>query len=271
MKLRGQTMQREINEIQNQVRGDKVGPVKATFFTLIQKMQLVADIPTWMGQYEKSIAAGENEVRAAELADQAVIDAQGGGQVKDLAEIQRGGPALKLFTNFYSFFNVAYNLGAEKTKQKIRDPKQYPSLVLDYLLLYSVPATLGALLKHALTGGDDDDLAKKVAAENLGYMLGLMVGLRELTAATQKVAGVDQFNTSYAGPAGLRLFQEIDKLATQIKQGDIDAALLKAANNVAGIIFHYPSGQLNRSAEGAAALIEGDTQNPMALLTGPPK
>ena len=28
---------------------------------------------------------------------------------------QRGGPLLKLFTNFYSFFNVAYNLGVERT------------------------------------------------------------------------------------------------------------------------------------------------------------
>ncbi len=133
-----------------------------------------------------------------------MLDSQGGGQIKDLSEIQRGHPALKLFTNFYSFFNVAYNLGVEKTKQKGRKPKQYPSLVLDYLLLYSVPAVLGALIKHALFGKDDDDLPKKLAAEQLSYLLGLMVGLREITAATQRVAGVEQFNTSYGGPAGLR-------------------------------------------------------------------
>lgn len=271
MRLRGQTMQREINEIQNQVRGEKLGPVKASFFLLIQKMQLVADIPTWLGQFEKSVAAGETEERAAALADQAVVDSQGGGQIKDLAEIQRGHPALKLFTNFYSFFNVAYNLGVEKTKQKGRNPKQYPGLVLDYLLLYSVPAALATLLKYALFGGDDDDLGKKLVADQISYMLGLMVGAREVTSAVQAATGVEQFQSSYGGPAGLRLFQEIDKLGDQIKQGDADMAMFKTANNIGGIIFHYPSGQINRSVEGAVALIDGDTKNPAALMVGPPR
>jgi hypothetical protein len=271
MKSRGRTMQREINEIQNQVRGDNVGPVKATFFTLIQKMQLVADVPTWLGAYEKAIAEGQAEERAVALADQAVLDAQGGGQTKDLSEIQRGSPALKLFTNFYSFFNVAYNLGVEKTKQKGRKPKQYPSLALDYLLLYSIPAALASLLKAAITPGDEEDLPKKIAADQISYVMGLIIGAREAAAAVQAAAGVEQFKGSYGGPAGLRLFQEIDKLGDQIAQGDIDATLLKAANNVAGIVFHYPSGQMNRTAEGAVALIEGDTGNPAALVVGPPK
>ncbi|SDH22751.1 hypothetical protein [Propionivibrio dicarboxylicus] len=274
MASRAATMQREINEIKNQVQGSKLDPVRSTFFVLIQKMQMVADVPTWLGAYEKAIAAGEDEDRAVALADQAVIDAQGGGQVKDLAQIQRGGPALKLFTNFYSFFNVAYNLGVEKTKEKITQPKLYPSLALDYLLLYSVPAVLGTLLKEALSGGggdDEDKLVKKLIAEQISYLLGLMVGTREVTAAVQKIAGVEQFKTSYGGAAGLRLFQEIDKLGTQISQGDADMALFKAANNVGGIIFHYPSGQINRTADGIAAMAEGKTENPMALVVGPPK
>lgn len=272
MRDRARTQQREINEIQNQVRGSGLDPVRSTFFVLIQKMQMVADVPTWLGAYEKHTAQGETEERAVALADQAVLDAQGGGQMKDLSQIQRGHPALKLFTNFYSFFNVAYNLGVEKTKEKAGNPKLWPSLALDYLMLYSVPAVLGSLLKHALTGGEDDDenLAEKLIAEQISYLLGLMVGVREMTAAAQKFVGVEQFNTSYGGPAGLRLFQEIDKLGKQVGQGEIDGALLKSANNVGGIIFHYPSGQINRTAEGAAAMIEGKA-SPAALIVGPPR
>jgi hypothetical protein len=41
-----------------------------------------------------------------------VIDSQGGGQIKDLASVQRGGPMLKLWTNFYSIFNVTFNQGS---------------------------------------------------------------------------------------------------------------------------------------------------------------
>ena len=43
--------------------------------------------------------ASEQVVAAVAEADQAVLDAQGGGQIKDLAAIQRGGQLQKLFTN----------------------------------------------------------------------------------------------------------------------------------------------------------------------------
>jgi len=46
------------------------------------------------------------------MADQAVLDAQGGGQVKDLAAIQRGGATQKLLTTFYGYFNTTFNLSA---------------------------------------------------------------------------------------------------------------------------------------------------------------
>ena len=44
----------------------------------------------------------------------------------------------------------------------------------------------------------------------------------------------------------------------------------KAANNTAGVLFHYPAGQVNRTVEGTAALLEGRTDNPLAVIAGPP-
>jgi hypothetical protein len=71
--------------------GGKNSAIEASYFYLIQKMQLVADIPTWLGQYHKAVEKGADEKSAVAQADQAVLDAQGGGQIKDLAGIQRGG------------------------------------------------------------------------------------------------------------------------------------------------------------------------------------
>jgi hypothetical protein len=268
---RAKTMQREINEIQNQIQASKLDPIRSTFFVLIQKAQWVADAPTWLGAYEKATAEGNDEERAVALADQAVLDSQGGGQTKDLAQIQRGGPLLKLWTNFYSYFNTVYNLGAEKTNEKIGSPKLYPSLALDYLLLYIAPAALITILRDALSGGDDDDLVKKMLADQISNLTGLMIGLREVTTAMQKVAGVEQYKGSYGGPAGLRLFQELDKLGQQVGQGEADEALFKSINNVGGIVFHYPSGQVARTVGGAAAMFEGKTENPASLVLGPPR
>ena len=266
MRLRGETMQREINEIRNKVQGELAGPVKETYFYLIQKAQMIADMPTWLGQYEKAIAAGADEAGAIAQADQAVRDAQGGGQIMDLARVQRGGPLQKLFTNFYSYFSTTYNLTAERfNATSFKDPLQVGRFMVDMLMLYTVPAVLGFAMKEALKGGgDDDDLLEKLLREQLNYMLGTMVGLRELSASINGFYG-------YEGPAGTRFFSEVAKLGKQVEQGEVDAPLLKRLNNAAGILFHYPAGQVNRAVEGYIALSEGKTANPMALLVGAPK
>lgn len=277
MRVRAKTMQREINEIQNQVSGGKSkarNAVEATFFVLIQKTQLVVDLPTWLGGYERAIAEGNDEARAIALADQAVIDAQGGGQMKDLARVQRGGAGLKLFTNFYSFFNVAYNLGVERTKAtNFKSPAQVGALMVDYLLLYTLPAVLGTLLKAAVSPDEEDEeaLAKKLVADQISFLLGLMVGVRELTVGTQALAGVEQFGGAYAGPAGVRFFNEFAKFGKQAGQGELDEALFRSGANLFGIVLHLPTGQAVKTVEGTVAILEGDTQDPRALLTGPPR
>lgn len=268
MRLRAKTMQREINEVQGQVSGKSAARklLEASYFIFIQKAQLIADVPTWLGQYEKSLAEGKDDGTAIALADQAVRDAQGAGQISDLAGIQRGGALKKLFTTFYSFFNTTYNLAAERTRAtRFTDPVAVARLAGDYLLLFVLPATLGAVLKGILKGDLEDDpeeLAKKLVLENLGYLLGSVVGLRELGAALQ--------DYRYAGAAGARIFSEANKLTQQVLDGEIDAGLLKALNQVGGILFHYPAGQVERTVSGALAIGEGRA-GPQAVLVGPPK
>jgi hypothetical protein len=120
MANRAKTLNREINEIQSLVRDkSKVRQVadRVMFLPLTMTQQLV-DLPTWWGAYQKALDGGEQEARAVALADQAVLDAQSGGQVKDLAASSAGGPLLKLWTTFYGFFNSTYNLSVEATKAR---------------------------------------------------------------------------------------------------------------------------------------------------------
>ncbi|WP_137924657.1 hypothetical protein [Cupriavidus sp. 2SB] len=272
MRLRAKTMQREINEIRNKVQG-KDSKLQASYFYLIQKAQLIADIPTWWGAYEKAMAEnGMTEERAIALADQAVIDTQGGGQVKDLAAIQRGGAGKKLFTSFYSFFNTTYNLTAEVVgRTDFRNPRDVAMLVCDLLLLYTIPAAVSTLVKAALHGDDDDEkLLRNLIADQLNYLFGTMVLLREAGAAVQATTGTG--GVDYTGPAAVRFFAELAKLGKQVQQGDADEAFWKALNSVAGIIFHYPAGQINATVSGINAMADGKTENPGALLVGaPPK
>lgn len=272
MRTRALTRLREINEVRSQVKGrTKIREgIDASAYFLMMRCQQAVDIPTWWGAYEKAIAEGNDESRAVALSDQAVIDAQGSGGTKDQSAIERGGPGIKLFTTFYSFFNTALNLGVQKTMNHESKAK----LAADYLLLYSIPVILGAALKDALTPGDSGDwddpehIIKKLIGEHLSFLFGLMVGVREVTGAVQAATGTAQFGTDYSGPAGVRMLADFVKLGKQLNQGELDTGLRKAIVNTSGELLRLPAAQINRTVNGIQALNEGKTQNPGALLTG---
>ena len=274
MENRARTRFRELNELRNQVQdqsafNEYVG--RYAYFLMMRCQQMV-DVPTWWGAYEKAIAEGNEEARAVSLADQAVIDAQGGGQTKDLSAIERGGPAQKLFTVFYSFMNTALNVGVSQT-MSADTPAKKARLAVDYAMLYVVPAVLGYFVKNAFTPGDsgDDDpekIAKKLAANQIDYLMGLMVVVREFGEAAKIVAGANDMGRDYTGPAGLRLVADTVSLAKQAHQGEFDDAFRKAAVNVVGDLFGLPSAQINRTITGTKALAEDKTDNPAAVAFG---
>ncbi|MGR4870104.1 hypothetical protein ACIPRI_14720 [Variovorax sp. LARHSF232] len=270
MANRSRTRFRELNELRNRVEGQTAVREKlnASAYVLMMRFQQAVDVPTWLGAYEKATAAGKDEASAVALADQAVIDAQGGGQMKDLSAIERGGSAQKLFTVFYSFMNTALNVGVAQGMTN----KSAAKTAADMALLYVVPAVLGALLKDALTPGDSGDdeekLAKKLLAEQLGFLFGLFVGVREVGEAAKTAAGLTDHARDYSGPAGVRMFSDAQALAKQVAQGEFDDAFRKAAINLTGDLLALPSAQINRTITGAKALAEGETSNPAALLFG---
>ena len=272
MANRARTRFRELNELRNQVQDQSAFNefIGRYAYFMMMRVQQVVDVPTWWGAYEKAIAAGNEETRAVALADQAVIDAQGGGQTKDLSAIERGGPALRLFTVFYSFMNTALNLGAAQT-MGANTPAKRAKLAVDYLMLYTVPAVLGYTLKAALTPGDsgDDDLeeiAKKLAAEQLSYLMGLMVVVREFGEVAKITTGNPSFG--YQGPAGVRAISDAQKFGQQAMQGEFDDAFRKSAVNLIGDFTGLPAAQINRTLTGTQALAEGKTENPAAVAFG---
>ena len=301
MRDRSMTMQKEIMEVRERIgmntgrvggwvnealRATSFGAIDKqaitdSYFWLIYKGQQLVDTPTWLGAYEQAMAdPANNEERAIALADSAVRESQGSGMMVDLAGPQRGGPLLKLWMNFYSYFSVTYQRLAESVKRT--NPANVLSigrLAADFLILTTLPATMAALMRHALTGPDDDDgdkLLAKVIQENISYLMGLVPGLREMEAmgyvAARRITGADLPGPSgYRGPAGARFFESMAKVLEQTGQGDLDEPFWRSWNEAAGIALHYPAGQVRRTVEGFNALREGETQNPTALLFGAPK
>lgn len=268
MRLRNKTFNRELHEINGRVTHGKSTARQvydASLFMLIQKMQLIADVPTWIGAYEKALAEGSDDDRAIAIADQAVLDSQGGGQIKDLSEFQRKHP---LLTMFYSYFNTTYNLAAESTgKTDFKSPLQIAGWLSDMAMLMAIPALGPAIILELLKGGgDDDDLEAwmiKMLQWEAGYLMATVVGLRELSGAVQ---GFD-----YSGPPVGRLGVELTKLGKQIEHGEIDEALVMSVARTAGVAFGLPMTQLIRSYTGWKAWTDGDAPATSVLMGPPPR
>jgi len=270
MRTRSQTRMRELAELRNRVKGKSKTKenIDASMYLLMLSAQRMVDLPTWWGAYEKATAEGNDQERAVDLADQAVIDAQGSGMTKDLSAIERGGPLQKLFTVFYSFMNTAMNLGYAKSMTQQSKAK----LAMDYLMLYVVPVVMIAAMKDALTPGDSGDwddlesIVSKLLKEEASFVMSLFVGVREVAPLYDAFQGKP--GGDYRGPAGLRAVNDLMRLAKEVGQGELDDGLRKATINITGDIFGLPSAQINRSITGAQALKEGETNNPAALLFG---
>lgn len=267
MRLRAKTFNRELREIRGAVAGKSRAAqvVDAGLFALMQKMQLVADVPTWLGQYEKSTAEGLSEADAIAMADRAVLESQGGGATKDMAEVQRKHPML---TQFYSYFSTTLNLAAEQTAATdFKNPAAVAGWLGDMALLMVIPAILPSFILYALRGGGGDDDEKKLAKNmlewQLSYLLGTVVGARELSGA---VSGFD-----YAGPPVGRIIVDATKAGKQTIQGEVDEPLVMAYVRLLGSAFGIPTTQILRSYKGWKAWDEGqEGAGPQSILLGPP-
>jgi hypothetical protein len=230
-------------------------------YSMIVFTQMLVDVPTWLGAYEKALSEGCVDAEAVARADRAVVDAQGGGRLMDLSAVERGGPLSRIFTVFYTFFNSILNtvMVSKHTKSKM-------GFATDALLLLCFQPVIETFLREGIkagvAGADPDDWWEKSVEEApwsvLDFNLGLFVFLREFAGITD----------SYTGPSGMKKFQDVRRFAQQAEQGDFDMAFWKSLTNMTGAIFGLPAAPITRAMTGIDALERGKTDNPLAVIFG---
>ena len=276
MRHRSTTFNRDIREITNRIHRGK-GVVSEVFdaslFVAMQKMQLIADIPTWWGAYEKAMAESTDEGRAVALADQAVLDAQGGGQVKDLAGVQRGNELKSALSMFYSYFSATWNLAAESTaRTNFRKPAQVAGWLADMVVLSVMPVLAQQIVFALVRGGDDDedkDWAERAMelSKALGsFWLNTLIGVREFSGMVQ--------GFEYNGPAAARALVEAGNLGKTVKKAvdpdeELDDADYRRATKSVLTLLGWPAAQIDRSWRGWQAYKDGEA-GPGGVILGPP-
>jgi hypothetical protein len=203
--------------------------------------QLTVDVATWYGAYDRALSKYEPtmgfekaEARAVQEADSVVRQSQGGGGTKDLAKIQRGDEAMRLFTMFYSYFNTLYNLGAKEidSVKKITD---VPKLAAGALWLWVLPALLSELI--AGRGPDDDETWGEWTFENLAmYPFQAIVGVRDLATY---LFGDYGYKITPAESAFREVVDIVPQTIKAYEEGDPSIAIEQGAESI-GYLLRLP-------------------------------
>jgi hypothetical protein len=279
MAARARSFHRDVADALAAARGKNLrGKVLSTLFFPIAKMQMMVDVPTWIGAYQRAVREGKPD--PVVFADSMVEAAQSSGLMSTLSPIERGtwnqshrlAEPIKLWTAFYSYFNAKLNIAARKTKgTDFRSPVEIAELAADYLMLFWVEAALGELLLNALPnafGGEDDD-EDRTFMEGVWHQVGLTA---ENAAATLPLfrEGAAVMRGFDAGPSPTRAIADVAGGARETGQAlaavfdedeDVDwGQLLRAMVSAGNVLspIKYPASQINVALRAMERAEDGD-------------
>lgn len=179
----------------------------------------------WHAAYEHAIESKMEEHDAISLADKAVTRTQGTPFPEDISRIETGNPTMRLFTMFYSYFNMMANLhGSEfATTVKTMGLKKGASrLFYVYAMGFMLPAIGSELITTALSGKgldeDDDDVY-------IDDLLSIFFG-SQFRTATLMAPGVGQLIQTGVNNFNKRYYDDNIRLSPVISQLETGAASL---------------------------------------------
>jgi hypothetical protein len=277
MRHRHNTIDRDIRDgLRKLTKNSVISDIQRFAFYGIAVMDRGVAMPTWLGAYNKALAENMGEADAIAYADKAVRMTQGAGGAKDLAAVQRGTETFKLFTMFYSYFNVMYNRQRDigRGAKNAKSAGDYAALLARSWWLMVVPAVLGELL----TGrgpGDDEDEATYWATRVATYpFMGVPI-MRDIVASSTSGFDYQLSPVARAGQTAVRFGTGLVKVA----QGDdVDPQrLAKNGLDTLGYAIGLPTGQIGVTGGYIWDVLDGD-ENPENALQfargvtiGPPR
>jgi hypothetical protein len=117
-------------------------------YILQQALQNVMEISAWSAAFDEGVVKFKDEKRAAKYADSVISKVMGSNRAIDIANIEAGNAYQKVVLTFYSYFLNKGNLVFYSSNES--KPKAYA-------LGMAAPAILGAVLRRAVKGFDEDD------------------------------------------------------------------------------------------------------------------
>lgn len=235
-----------------------------SFFYFTGYMDLATSVPTWLGAYAKAmdgkvegVDAGA-EPDAIGYADKVVRLTQSAGAPKDLAGVQRGGEAWRLFTMFYSQLSLQFNLYTRALDQQHRanvagkGVRNLPKLTAAAVALWFLPAVLEETIRgHGPDPDKDQDWLSWLTRKAATYPFGTIVLVRDLVNAIERAydTGHVDFTMSPAVDVGQSVAQTIYSGRKIFSDEEFTRHEAKTAANATGYLLKLPSRQVWQTLE----------------------
>jgi hypothetical protein len=125
----------------------KTNHMKESFYALMSWTDKMVTLPTWWAAYNEEMKNTQDQEKAVAYADKIVRNTQSSGQMKDLAEVQRGNNTRKLFVMFYSYFSSTYNEMSKSVEMVKTGQAGFSELMKSSWWLILLPSLLSTLLR----------------------------------------------------------------------------------------------------------------------------
>ena len=232
--------------------GEARDTINSWGYSLLSETDLMLSVPIWKDVYDveysklvqkEGISLEWADQRAIELADKAIIDIFGSGDIKDQAGIQRNkGTIANFATTFYTYAGTLWNMqldGFYAFKDR-GDFKKFARVIFYDLFMQAVIM----VVYNNLFGSDDDDdptkVAKSLTKEFVNQSVMGVPFVREgITQAMNRMLGGKVYNRG-TSPLSYAVIDKIDDIFTAVNSNkkdwtDVGRAGLQFANSMTGL------------------------------------
>lgn len=232
--------------------GEARDAINSLGYSLLSETDLMLSVPIWKDVYDveysklvqkEGISLEWADQRAIELADKAIIDIFGSGDIKDQAGIQRNkGTIANFATTFYTYAGTLWNMqldGFYAFKDR-GDFKKFARVIFYDLFMQAVIM----VVYNNLFGSDDDDdptkVAKSLTKEFVNQSIMGVPFVREgITHAMNRMLGEKVYNRG-TSPLSYAIIDKIDDIFTAVNSSkkdwtDVGRAGLQFANSMTGL------------------------------------
>ena len=218
------------------------------------------DVVTWTSAKEYAIAKkGMSEADACSYADIAVRETQGSLDPIDRTNIEAGGPVLKMFTQFTSYFNTLLNLSMVEIKRTMGGDQSRVQKALSmahlFAVVYAIPAIMSDWIMEWSKGNevfaDDEEAGEIIWTHGVlpitkQFTAMIPVGGSAINSMVGTITGTQQYG--YGGfmgaPAAISAIQNAFNMSVDLAKGDGVNNPWKDGLTALGIATRIPVGTL---------------------------